>query len=310
MNKVDLSIIILSYNTKKLTLETIASLEENYPEEMASGSYEVIVVDNASSDGSAEALKEYKSKTNIESFHIVANHTNIGFGAGNNKGLSHVKGNYVLFLNPDTVVHPKTLIYMLHFMNEHPEAGAATCKLELPSGGMDEACHRGFPTPWNAFCHFSGLEKMFPKSRLFSGYLQGWKDLRNIHEVDAVAGAFLLVRREIGEKIGWWDEDYFFYGEDLQFCYDIGKIGSKIYYVPDVSILHYGGVTSGIKKTSQDITTADNERRRRVQGYRFDAMRIFYKKNYANRYPKFVSWLVFQGINFLNHENLAKLKSV
>lgn len=263
----------------------------------------MIVTDNDSPDGSLEAFKAYKKKSKIKSFHVVDNGGNIGFAAGNNKGLPYAKGRYVLFLNPDTVTYPRTLTHMIDFMDQHPEAGAATCKLEIPSGGIDEACHRGFPTPWNAFCHFSGLEKLFPHNRLFSGYLQGWKDMTQVHEVDAIAGAFLLVPRKVGEEEGWWDEEYFFYGEDLQFCYNIRKLGYKIYYVPDVSILHYGGVSSGIKKSGQNVTTANREIKRRVQGWRFDAMRIFYKKNYSDTYPAPLNWLVHQGINFLHKRN-------
>lgn len=308
MHTCDLSIIILNYNTKKLTLEAIASIEENYPDEVASGLYEVIVTDNGSPDGSLAALREYKKKTKIKSFHVVDNGGNIGFAAGNNKGLPFVAGRYVLFLNSDTVVYPKTLTRMVDFMDATPEAGAATCKIAIPSGEIDEASHRGFPTPWNAFTHFSRLEKIFPRSRLFSGYIQGWKNMKKMHEVDAIVGAFLLVRREVGDAIGWWNEEYFFYGEDLQFCYDIKKLGYKIYYVPDVSILHYGGVSSGIKKQSRQITTADNEHKKFIQGHRFSAMRIFYQKNYADKYPKILNWAVHYGINFLHKRNVPKEK--
>lgn len=307
MNKVDLSIIILNYNTKQITLEAIASIEKNYLKEVTSGNFEVIVTDNDSPDNSLEAFKEYKKKTKIRSFHVVDNGGNIGFAAGNNKGLPFAKGRYVLFLNPDTIVYPKTLTRMIAFMDSHPEAGAATCKVEIPSGGIDEASHRGFPTPWNAFTHFSGLEKMFPHSRLFAGYTRGWEDLTKIHTIPAGVGAFLFVRREVGEKVGWWDEDYFFYGEDIQFCYDIWKAGYKIYYVPDIKILHYGGVSSGIKKQSQNITTANVETKRKVQNWRFDAMRIFFKKNYSHTYPWFINWLVDRGINYLHQKNLPKL---
>lgn len=297
--KIDLSIIILNYNTKKVTMDAIKSIEKNYPEEVKSGLYQVIVADNASPDESLSAFHEYKKDTEIKEFYVVDNKKNVGFAAGNNKAIPFAKGKYILFLNPDTIVHGETLSHMIRFMDTHSDAGAATCKIELPSGGMDEASHRGFPTPWNAFSHFSGLEKMSPKSQLFGGYIQGFKNLKTIHEVDAISGAFLLVRREVGEKIDWWDEEYFFYGEDLQFCYDIKKLGYKIYYVPDVSILHYGGVSSGIKKQSQNITTADNTHKKIMQSHRFDAMRIFYKKNYNNKYPKILNWLVNKGIGSL-----------
>src|SRR6266480_4888103 len=221
--KPDLSIIILNYNTKKITLESIASIEKNYPKEVSTGQYEVIVTDNASPDESLKAFLEYKKKTKIKIFHVVDNKGNRGFAAGNNAGIPYANGRYILFLNPDTIVYPKTLSYMIDFMEKHPDAGAATCKLELPTGGIDEASHRGFPTPWNAFCHFSGLEKLFPKSKLFAGYTQGWKDFTKVHEIDALCGAFLFIPKHIGQEIGWWDEEYFFYGEDLQFSYNIRK---------------------------------------------------------------------------------------
>ena len=308
MKQPELSIIILNYNTKNITLEAISSIEMNYPKEVSLGTYEVIVTDNASPDGSLEAFQAYKKKSKIKVFHVIDNKKNIGFAAGNNKGVPYAKGKYILFLNPDTIVYPHTLQRMISFMNEHPDAGAATCKLELQSGGIDEASHRGFPTPWNAFCHFSGLEKTFPQSRLFSGYIQGWKNVDTIHEIDACAGAFFLIPRNVGEKVRWWDEEYFFYGEDLQFCYNIRKLGYKIYYVPDVSILHYGGVSSGIKKSSKNITQANIETKRKVQEWRFDAMRIFYRKNYIEKYPKIVTWIVLKGIDYLHKKNLPEFQ--
>ncbi|MGI8420347.1 MAG: glycosyltransferase family 2 protein [Candidatus Levyibacteriota bacterium] len=306
MNQATLSIVIVNYNTKKLTLESIESIEKNYPAEVGSGEYEVIVTDNASPDGSYEAFKAYATKTKIKSFHAIDNGGNIGFAAGNNKGISYTTGRYILFLNPDTVVYPKTLTRLVDFMGDHPRAGAVTCKVAIPSGGIDEASHRGFPTPWNGFTHFSRLERVFPKSHVFAGYTQGWKDLDTVHTVDAIVGAFMMVRREVGELVGWWDEDYFFYGEDLQFCYNIKKKGYEIYYIPDVSILHYGGVSSGLKKQSHTITTADIERKNIMQGHRFDAMRIFFKKNYQDTYPKTVHWLVHKGINFLHKRNIKQ----
>ena len=307
MKTAALSIIILNYNTKRLTIEAIESIEKNYPKEVGNGTYEVIVTDNASPDDSLHALQEYAKHTKIKVFHVVDNGGNIGFAAGNNRGIPYATGRYILFLNPDTVVPYSTLTLMLHFMETHPLAGAATCKIKIPNGGIDESSHRGFPTPWNAFSHFSGLEKTFPKSKLFGGYIQGWKNMDLPHEVDAISGAFLFVRREVGESIGWWDEDYFFYGEDLQFCYNIRKSGYKIYYVPDVSILHYGGVSSGIKRISHHITTADAERKKIMQGHRFNAMRIFFKKNYDKKYPKTVTWVVHKGINSLHQRNIPKV---
>jgi len=301
-NTPHLSIIILNYNTKLITLEAVRSIETNYPKETASGVFQIILTDNASPDKSLQMFQEYQKTTKTKFFDVVDNGGNIGFAAGNNKGVPYAKGKYVLFLNPDTIVYPKTLTRMIEFMDNTPDAGVSTCRVEIPSGAIDEASHRGFPTPWNAFTHFSGLEKLFPHSRVFAGYTRGWEDLARIHTIPAGVGAFLLTRRDVGEKIGWWDEDYFFYGEDLQFCYDVWQEGYKIYYVPDVKILHLGGVSSGIKKHSQNITTANNDIRKKVQGWRFDAMRIFYKKNYSSHHP-ILSWLVMKGIDALHKKN-------
>ena len=307
--KVALSIIILNYNTKKITLEAVKSIEKSYPKETQSGEYEVIVADNASPDGSLSFLSEYKKQTKIKSFEVYDNKKNLGFAAGNNKAVPFALGRYILFLNPDTLMQPVTLPYMIKFLDSHPRAGAASCKIISPQGKLDHNCLRGFPTPWNAFCHFSGLGKIFPKIPLFAGYMQtGWRNIDKLQEADAIEGAFIMLPRSVGEEIGWWDEDYFFYGEDLQLCFDIRRAGYKIYYVPQVSIIHYSGVSSGIKKESQEITTADREIKMKVQGWRFDAMRIFYKKNYSRKYPKIFNRLVYNGIAYLQKKNLRKLK--
>ena len=303
-----LSIIILTYNTKDITLQAVKSIEENYTKEVESKKIEVIVADNASTDGTLEFFKEYKKKTKIKSFYIIDNGGNIGFAAGNNKGVPYAKGKYVLFLNSDTIVYKNTLTYMLNFMEKNPDAGAASCKLINKDGAIDFNCHRGFPTPWNSFCYFSGLQRIFPKSRLFAGYTQGWKDLNTTHEVDAIEGAFMIMPYDVGKKVNWWDEDYFFYGEDLQFCYNIKKLGYKIYYVGEVNIMHIGGASSGIKKKTANITTANVEAKRRIQEARFNAMKIFYKKNYRIVYPRWVYFLVIAGIDYLKNKNLSKLK--
>src|ERR1700722_1707755 len=160
MAQAELSIIILSYNTKQITLDAIESVEKNYLEEVSDGKFEIIVADNASTDGSLEAFRDYKKKSKIKTMHVVNNGGNIGFSAGNNKGVPYAKGNYVLFLNADTIVYPKTLTYMLNFMNSHPKVGAASCKLINKDGALDFNCHRGFPTPWSAFCFFYGLQRL------------------------------------------------------------------------------------------------------------------------------------------------------
>ncbi len=307
MKPVTLSIIILNYNTKNFVLNSIRSIEKNYPKETQSGEYELIVADNGSSDNSIGAFEEFKKHSRIKFLIFIDNKKNIGFSKGNNQAIALVHGRCILILNPDTIVPANTLSYMIDFIDEHPGAGAATCKIITPNDSLDPNCLRGFPTPWNALCHFSGLAKLLPQSRFFSGYLQsGWRDMGKTQEVDAIEGSFMLITKKVGEEIGWFDEDYFFYGEDLQLCFDIRKAGYKIYYVPHVTITHYGGVSSGIKKQSQKITTANLETKIKAQKYRFEAMRIFYKKNYSPQYPKILNWMIYKIIHFLYKKNLRQ----
>jgi len=294
-----LSIIIVSYNTKDLLkqcLDSIIKSLTDYPlidnkhqtsskrvtarDQASSFSYEIIVVDNNSQDGS--------------------------FAKANNQGIKIAKGEYILFLNPDTIVLPKTISTAVHFIKSHPNVGVATCRVELKDGSLDDGCHRGFPTPWNAFCHFSGLEKIFPKSKLFAGYSLGHLlSESKPHEIDACVGAFMLVPRFLGEKIGWWDEDFFWYGEDLDFCYRAKKAGYQIFYLPQVKILHYKGASSGIKKTK---SKAKKETRLKAMLASTQAMRIFYNKHFRGHYPWLIEKLVFLGINLLEKYRLFRVK--
>lgn len=292
---IDISIIIVSYNTKEFVKKCLQSIARTFTKELY---YEVIVVDNNSSDNTIAAVQnsEFIQRPMDQYLKIIENKKNVGYSKGNNIGIKKAKGKYLLFLNPDTVVYPETIETMIEFMDRYPDAGCATCRVDLPNGKLDDACHRGFPTPWNAFCYFSGLSKVFSHSRLFSGYTLGWMDFQKVHEIDSCAGAFMIIRREAGEQIGWWDEDFFWYGEDLDFCYRLKKAKWKIYFVPEVSILHYKGVSGGIKNDSKHLTLADEETKRRATRARFDAMKVFYEKHYKNKYPWFISWLVMLAI--------------
>jgi len=289
---VDVSIIIVSYNTKNFVPDCLSSIHKT----IKKNTFEVFIVDNASTDNSAEDAEKFIKQKDYKNMFVIASKENLGFSKANNVGVKRSKGRYVLFLNPDTVIYDNTIDFLIGYMDQNKKVGALTCKLDMPNGEIDDASHRGFPTPWNSLAHFSGLDKIFPNSKFFSGYSQGWKDLSKTHEIDALAGAFMLTRREAGEEVHWWDEDYFFYGEDLQFCFDLIKKGWKIMYVPEVSILHYKGVSGGLKKVSQKITTASKETKKRATKARFNAMKIFYRKNYQDKYPAPINWLVFSGI--------------
>lgn len=288
----DLSIIILSFNTKDFLRECLQSIKDS---ELKGISYEVIVVDNASTDGSIKEIKDWEKS--FETFISIFNKENLGFAAGNNVGIKRSSGRYVLFLNPDTVLTKNSLREVFRFMESHIDAAVASPRLELPNGLLDEASHRGFPTPWNAFCYFSGLNKLFPKSKIFAGYTKGWLlETKGPHEVDSTVGAFFFVRREAGEEVGWWDEDYFWYGDEIDFCYRLKERGWKIFFLPQVKVLHYKGVASGIKGHSKKISTASKETKLRAARASIEAMRIFYKKHYRDKYPQVVTWLVFIGM--------------
>lgn len=294
MEKTDLSIIIVNYNTKNFLRQCLKSLDPDK---------EIIVVDNNSSDGSPVMVaKEFPQ------IKLIKNKENLGFAKANNIGIRKSSGRYILFLNPDTIVQKNTLKTMIKFMDENPKVGAATCRVELVDGQLDQACHRGFPTAGNAFCYFSGLGKLFPKSKIFAGYSLTYLPLDKIHEIDAAAGAFLIVRREVGESLNWFDEDYFWYGEDLDFCYRLKQKGWQIMFVPTTKIIHYKGVASGIKKHSQQISSAKKQTRIKATKASIEVMRIFFNKHYQKKYPRFVYWLVMSGIKLLEKIRLSRIK--
>lgn len=253
---------------------------------------EIVVIDNGSTDGSIDMLKkefpEVKRRVNKK---------NIGFGAANNLGVEDSLGKYVLFLNPDTEIQANTLTTILSYMEENLDVGIATCRVLLQSGVLDDASHRGFPTPWRALCHFSGLGKLFPKSTLFNGYHLGYQNMDRPHEIDACAGAFLLIRRSVGEEVQWFDEDYFWYGEDLDLCYRVKMLHHKVMFLPQVSILHHKGASSGMKKHSEHLSKIDSDTRRKITSARFEVMKTFYNKHYRNAYPRWLMALVFIGID-------------
>lgn len=282
----DLSIIILNYNVKDLLLKCLESIFKNRKEQ---DRWQVMVVDNASSDGSVEEVrKRYKD---IE---IVENKSNLGFAAGNNVGVKYAKAPVILFLNPDTVVIDDAIQKSLKYLLSNPDIGALTCRVELPDGRLDYSCHRGFPTPWNSFCYFSGLAKLFPYSPLFAGYTASYLDIRTTHEIDCLTGAFLMVRKIAGDQIGWWDTDYFFNGEDIEFCFSLKEKGWKIYFYPQVKIIHYKGSSAGQEKA-------------KAISHGVSAMRIFYKKHYYDKYPPILRNLILAAIKMLEHYRKAKL---
>lgn len=302
----DLSVIILNLNTRDLLrdcLKSLAQSELGGPNPVYS--FEVVISDNGSTDGSLEMVGDEFSQ-----FKLIDNKRNLGFAAGNNAALPWVTGRYVLFLNSDTRVPQGTLTEMISFMDGNQKIGAATCLIELFDGQMDFNCHRGFPTPWSALTHFSGLEKIFPKSKLFAGYFQTYKDLKSVHEIDALEGAFILVRREAAESVSlvpnkWWDEDYFFYAEDIDFCYRLKERGWKIMYNPKVKVSHYKGATHGMK--NKGVASLTSEDKIKIVASTTQAMRTFYEKHYRRKYPALVTWIVLFGVEILGKRRVSKI---
>lgn len=280
MKQPDISVIILSYNTKDLTLACLRALLDSNLEK---STMEVILVDNASTDGTVQEVRAV-----FPSVTCVVNTTNVGFARGNNVGIRRAKGRYILLLNSDTEVDKDAIRTVLHFMEDHPRAGVATAKLVLGDGTIDPACHRGFPTPWAAFTYFTKLETLFPHSTLFGQYHMGYKTMNVPHEVDAVSGAFLMVRKKVVDEVGLLDEDFFMYGEDLDWAYRIKELGWEVWFDPDARVLHH--------KKKSGRSHADKKQRLTIQEHFLTTMQLFYKKHYEKKYGVVITNLVYFGI--------------
>ncbi|VVA43878.1 Glycosyl transferase, family 2 [Candidatus Roizmanbacteria bacterium] len=286
---IPLSIIIVSFNTKEITKKCLLSLHKNfirYPIE-----HEIIVVDNDSRDGSVKYFLDLEKEW--KNLHVILNKKNLGFGKGNNIGLAKSKGRYVLYLNSDAIVTDIDFRDLINLMEMKKDIGALTVKVMLSSGEIDPASHRGFPTIWRSLTYFLGLEKIFFNipllNKLFGGYHLVNLNLNNIHEIDVLTGAFLFTRREILDKFGGFDEDYFAYGEDIEMAFQIKELGYKIIYYPLWKVLHLKSV-SGLKKNDLNI-------RRKTNYYFYDSMKIFYDKHYAMDHSWLTNKLVYLAID-------------
>lgn len=294
----DLSVIIVSYNTKELLADCLKSVKVASKDLKA----EVFVVDNNSHDTSPQIVEK-----DFPWVKLIANSENRGFSKANNQAIKVARGKYVLILNPDTRVLADTFIKMIKFMDQNPDVGVATCRVEFPNGNLDVDCRRHFPTPWRSFCHFSGLSKVFKGSRLFDQYNYGYLPDSREHEIDSCVGAFMIISKKAIQKVGMLDEGFFFYGEDLDWCWRFREHGYKIVYTPITKIIHYKGASSGIKKSSQEVTKATNESKKMVMRQSVRAMRIFYKKHFENKYPFFINWLMYISMWLLERYRLSKV---
>ena len=274
----DLSIIIVAFRGYKELRETIEAVFKS----QITYSFEVIVVDNGSADGTAENVERDFPSSQYPNLKLVHNSNN-GFSKGNNLGVKNSTGEYVLLLNPDTAVYPDALQKCMDYINLHKDIGALGCKLIKRDGSLDLAARRSFPNPVNAFAKFTGLHKLFPKNKKLGAYNLNHSSADEIADVDALCGAFMLMPREVYNKVGMLDEEYFMYGEDIDLCYKIKQDGHRVVYYPEAVTFHFKGASS--RKTPYKML------------YHFhNAMWIFYRKHYLQKYPWPLNVLVYCGI--------------
>lgn len=256
-----LSVIIVNYNVRHFLEQALGSVRRA----LHGIDAEVWVVDNNSVDDSVRMVQE-----KFPDVRLIANKHNPGFAVANNQAIRESKGEYVLLLNPDTLVEEDTFEKCLRFMDAHPEAGALGVKLIDGSGKFLPESRRGFPSPWVAFCKTFGLSAIFPKSRLFNQYYLGYMGENETHPVDVLVGAFMFIRRSALDKAGLLDEAFFMYGEDIDLSYRIVKAGYTNYYFPETTIIHYKGEST--KKGSLNY----------VRTF-YQAMIIFTRKHFTGR---------------------------
>lgn len=227
---------------------------------------EVIVVDNFSSDGSRDYLEPLFPEVTF----LWATE-NMGFAKACNLGLRRAKGAYILFLNPDTIVAWDCFVKCIGFLQSHPRCGLLGVRMTDESGRFLKESKRAFPSPATSFFKLSGLAGLFPRSGYFAKYYLGNLDELETHEVDVIAGAFMMVKKEILDTTGGFDEAFFMYGEDIDLSYRIQKQGYKNYYYPAVTIIHYKGKSTPRKNLYY------------VRVF-YGAMRVFANKHYGKRY--------------------------
>ena len=265
-----LSIVIVNYNVEHFLEQCLFSVRKA----IANIEAEVYVVDNNSVDGSLKMLAE-----KFPEVKVIANKDNVGFSRANNQAIRISTGEYVLLLNPDTVVEDDTFTKTIEFMDSHPDAGGLGVKMVDGKGRFLPESKRGLPTPATAFYKMFGLTKLFPHSKRFARYYLGHLDNDEINEVEILSGAFMLMRRETLDKSGLLDETFFMYGEDIDLSYRIILAGYKNYYYPKTRIIHYKGEST--KKTSVNYVLIF-----------YKAMEIFVKKHFANDGAKTFSFFI------------------
>jgi len=269
-----LSVIIVNYNAGPLLRKCVESVYR----QTTRLDFHLWVVDNGSRDGSAKKIqKEFPQAT------VLFSKDNLGFAKANNMAIRQSDSEYVLLLNPDTVILDRAIEKTVAFMESHPTTGVSGCKVLNEDGTLQLACRRAIPTPRIAFFRLSGLSRLFPKSRSMGKYNLTYLSSDKTHEVEAVSGSFLMIRREVIDQIGLLDERFFMYGEELDWCLRAKHAGWKIMYVPHGQVIHYKGECS-----------RSNRRRAMYEYHR--SMYLFHKKHFAAKCSLPVNGIVYAGI--------------
>jgi len=271
-----LTVVIVNYNVEHFLEQCLLSVTKA----IQSIEAEVIIVDNNSSDNSLSMIKQ-----KFPQFHLIANRENVGFSKANNQALKIAKGEYVLLLNPDTIVEEDAFVKCVHFFETTSDAGALGVKMINGKGEFLPESKRGLPLPSVAFYKIFGLSKFFPQSKKFGSYHLTYLSNDEIHSVDVLSGAFMMIRKKVLDDIGFLDEDYFMYGEDIDLSYRITEHGYNNYYFPDVKIIHYKGEST--KKGSLNYVYVF-----------YRAMKIFAEKHFSQQHRFLFSLLINVAIYF------------
>jgi len=292
-----LDIVIVNYKAKFFLTKCLNSLVPA----LKNLDYILYIVEN----GSGDNLKDLQK---IIPFNLIDSKTNLGFAKANNIALKKCKSKYILLLNPDTIVTEDCIKGMLTYMQDNNEVGLSTCYLQLKkTKKLDPASHRGFPTAWNSFTYYSGLSKLFPKSKVFSGYQMTYKDIKKVHSIDSPSGAFFLTTKKVLDKVGILDEQFFMYAEDIDLAKRIKNADYKVMFNPNYRAYHYKGISSGIKKDTQKSSKSTSKEKAKMTTSFYDTMALFYKKHYDKENNKLLNFLVYKAINFKKQIALKKL---
>ena len=234
----EVTVIIVSWNTRELTLKAIETLLKNAGDVLM----HVVVWDNASADGSAEAIAQ--AFPDVE---LIAHDENIGFAEANNRVAASAKTEWLLLLNPDTETHPKAIENLLAFAKANPKAGIVGGRTVFPDGSLNPASCWKKSSPWSLFCSAFGLSRAFPDSALLNPEAMGGWKRDTVREVDIVVGCFFLLKRELWNELGGFDSKYFMYGEEADMCLRAAKLGYSPMVTPDAQIMHLVGASTKLR---------------------------------------------------------------